>query len=123
MAFHDFMNKVRYWDNLTAKWIFRNFYFLFFEIILVVIFFFWFVNSLHVISDIAEMDQRQGPSLIERLLTTQSVSMSILVLLVLFNSFWMLFIFNSLQRSMTLLKDINFTLMRLRTREKPSRPS
>ncbi len=111
--FKNFMNKVRYWDNLTAKWLMRHFYFMFFQIALFIVFLFWFVNMFTVID---ANDQASAASTIERILATQSVNMTIMVLLLLLNSFWMLYIFNGIQRLLNSLKDINYNLNRLRNK-------
>ena len=113
MAFKDFMVKIRYWDNLTAKWLMRHFYFMFFQIALFIIFLFWFVNMFNVI-DINT--QTLKPSIHERAAMTQSVNMTIMVLLLLLNSFWMLYVFNGIQRMTNLLKDINYNIHRLLTK-------
>ena len=34
MAYNDFMNKVKQWDNRAAQWMSRHFYIILFEIIL-----------------------------------------------------------------------------------------
>jgi len=117
MAFKDFMTKIRYWDNLTAKWLMRHFYFMFFQIVLFIIFLFWFVNMFNVI-DVSTQASR--PSTLERAAMTQSVNSTIMGLLLLLNSFWMLYIFNGIQRMMNLLKDINYNIHRLLTKGRNS---
>jgi len=117
MAFKDFMVKIRYWDNLTAKWLMRHFYFMFFQIVLFIIFLFWFVNMFNVID---VNTQASRPSILERATLTQSVNSTIMVLLLLLNSFWMLYIFNGIQRMMNLLKDINYNIHRLLTKNRHS---
>ncbi len=109
MGFNDFMNKVRQWDNRSAQWIVRHFYILFFEIILVVIFVATFMNALKIID--VGIDIQKG-TLLERLLMTQSINTLLIVILLLFNSFWMLYIFGSLLRLRSLLKNIDFNLSR-----------
>jgi len=115
MAYKDFMNKVRYLDNLTAKWIMRHFYFMFFQIVLVGIFIFWFVNIFNVID---ASIQATRADLVSRLLMTQSINTTIIVLLMILNSFWLLFMFNGIQRISTLLKDVSYYTSRLRPRGK-----
>ena len=109
MPFNDFMNKVRQWDNRTAQWMIRHFYILFFEIILVVIFIGVFVNALKVIDVGIDIHKN---SIIERLLLVQSVNTLLIAILLLFNSFWLLYIFGSLLRLRNLLKNIDFNLSR-----------
>ncbi len=104
MAYKDFMQKVRHWDNLTAKWFLRHFYFMFFQIVLIVVFIFWFINLFSLIDSIFHA----GRNNLEQILLNQSVNTTILVFLLLLNSFWLLFIFNGMQRVTTLLKDISY---------------
>lgn len=113
MTYKDFMSKIRYWDNLTAKWLMRHFYFMFFQIALFIIFLFWFVNMFNVI-DIKY--QAADSSVLERAVITQSVNSTIIVLLLLLNSFWMLYIFNGIQRLVNLIKDMNYNINRLRNK-------
>ncbi len=112
MGFNDFMNKVRQIDNKASHWITRHFYILFFEAILVAIFIGAFVNALKVID--VGVDMHNNGTVIERLLMTQSVNTLIIVILLLFNSFWMLYIFSSLLRLRSLLKNMDFNLSRRR---------
>ncbi len=107
MNFNDFMAKVRYWDNRSAKWIIRHFYILFFEIFLVCIFLVFFGNTLQVINI---SDAVSKKNIVERLLLTNSINTLIIVLLLLLNSFWMLYMFNSILRFRTILKEINYNL-------------
>lgn len=111
------MVKVRYLDNLTAKWLMRHFYFMFFQIALFIIFLFWFVNMFNVI-DVNYQASR--PSVLERAVMTQSVNTTIMALLLLLNSFWMLYVFNGIQRITNLLKDINYNIHRLLTKKRNS---
>ena len=111
MLFNDFMNKVRQWDNRTAQWVMRHFYILFFEIILVAIFIGMFVNAIKLIDigiDIRKTD------IVERLLLNQSVNTLLITILLLFNSFWLLYIFSGMIRLRNLLKDIDANLSRRR---------
>ena len=107
MGFEDYMSKIRYWDNRSAKWMMRHFYILFFEVFLVVIFFAFFVNVIQVINIGADVSKN---NLIERLLMSNSVSTLIIVLLLLLNSFWMLYMFSSIIRLRTILREMNFNL-------------
>ena len=107
MGLNDFMAKVRYWDNRSAKWIMRHFYILFFEIFLVSIFVWCFINNLRLI----DVSVAVSPNnLIERLLLTQTINGVITIILLLLNSFWMLFIFGNIIRFRSLLKEISFHL-------------
>ena len=111
MKYSDFMNKVRQWDNKAAQWMIRHFYILFFEIILVIIFVAVFINALKII-DISS-DINHG-NLTERILMTQSFNTLLIVILMLFNSFWILYIFSSLTRLRGVLKNIDFNLSKRR---------
>ena len=113
MAFKDFMNKVRYWDNLVAKWLMRHFYFMFFQFVLVIVFLFWFANTLNVVD---ANFQTSNNIVTEKLLSAQTINTTIIVLLLLLNSFWMLYIFNSIQRLGNILKDISYNLNKIRFR-------
>ena len=107
MGLNDFMAKVRYWDNRSAKWMMRHFYILFFEIFLVSIFVWCFINNLRLIDVSGSIAQN---NLIERLLLTQTINSVITLILLLLNSFWMLFIFGNIIRFRSLLKEISFHL-------------
>ena len=109
------MSKIRYWDNLTVKWLMRHFYFMFFQIVLFVIFLFWFVNMFNVIDTNYQISRT---SVLERAVMTQSINATIIVLLLLLNSFWMLYIFNGIQRLTNILKDISYNINRLRIQNK-----
>lgn len=111
MGFQDFMNKVRQWDNRMAHWMIKHFYILFFEFILVGIFVAVFINTLKIIDVSIEV---QKSNILERLLMTQTVNTLLIVILLLFNSFWILYIFSSLLRLRGLLKNIDFNLSRRR---------
>ena len=119
MGFNEFMNKIRQWDNRVSQWIIRHFYILFFEAILVAIFVAVFANALKIIN--AGLDLHKD-SVIERLLMTQSVNTLLIVILLLFNSFWMLYIFSSLLRLRSLLKNIDFKLSRRRSNPQDNSP-
>ncbi len=116
MSYKSILTTIRYWDNMTAKWLMRHFYFMFFQIILVAIFLVWFTNMFNVIDPSYQVPQTGTAT--EHILAAQSVNMTIVVLLVLLNSFWMLFIFSGIQRIGNLLKDITYHLSRLRAHSK-----
>ena len=109
MGFSDFMNKVRYWDNRAAKWMMRHFYILFFEAFLAFIFLLFFFNCIQFIDLNADVSK---DNLIARVFLLQTSNTLMIVLLLLLNSFWMLYIFNSITRLFPLLKDMNFYLSR-----------
>jgi hypothetical protein len=113
MSFEDLMSKIRHWDSHFARWMMRHFYILFFEFVLVVIFF-WFLFTLIRAANTA--GQVAANDITQQLLLTQSTTTLIIALLLLLNSFWMLYIFNHMDRLRVLLKDISFNL----TRRKPN---
>ena len=115
MSFNDVMAKIRHWDSHFARWMMRHFYILFFEFVLVVIFF-WFLFTLLRAIDAAS--RVSATSVTEQLLLTQSTTTLIIALLLLLNSFWMLYIFNHIDRLRVILKEISFNL----TRRKPNNP-
>ena len=111
MGIPDIMNKIRQLDHLFARWLLRHFYFLFFQIVLIGIFFFFLILTFKTI-DVAETII--APYSVERMLFHHSIQMLVVILLLLLNSFWMLYMFNGLERIRGLLKDINFNLIRRR---------
>lgn len=115
MVFKDFVQKLKYVDHLAARWLLRHFYFTFFQLVLLVIFVFWFKNLLSVI----DINLRQtDKTFMEAILTTQNVNSTIIVVLLLLNSFWMLYILNAMQRFANLLKDVSYNINRLRNTQK-----
>jgi hypothetical protein len=115
MPAYDFMDKVRYWDNLIAKWLMRHFYFMFFQIVLVVILVFWLTNTIRVIDAGFQMTEA---SALERIAIAQAINTSIIVLLLLLNSFWLLYIFNGIQRIRGALRDVSFNISKLRFKDR-----
>ncbi|MDO8579925.1 MAG: hypothetical protein Q7S13_00420, partial [Candidatus Omnitrophota bacterium] len=79
------------------------------------IFLFWFVNLFKVI-DVTFLSRSE--TIIEKALVTQSVNQTIIVFLLLLNSFWMLYLFSGVLRIRTILKDIQYHL----TRQNKPRP-
>ena len=112
MAFKDFMSKVRYWDSRIASLIMRHFYMLFFEVLLIIVFVALFVVSVKVVDIGMEMAGIREGKIVERLLLLLSINSIILVLLLLLNSFWMLYVFNGIIRIRSILRDISFGLSR-----------
>ncbi len=106
MFLQDVMSKVRYWDNKMAKWMIRHFYILFFEAVLVVIFVGLFMITLKTIDISAEVHQ----DVAQRLLLFSSFNLILITVLLLFNSFWTLYIFSELMRTRSTLKEMNFHL-------------
>ena len=109
MSFQDLMTKIRYHDNQMARWIMRHFYFMFFQAVLLVIFLFWFVNVFKVID---ANYQVTSVDLAAKIQVSQLINSTLLVFLMILNSFWLLFIFNIQQRIFNVLKDLNFVMNR-----------
>jgi len=105
MTYNNFIKKINYWDRLMSKWMIRHFYFIFFQTVLVIIFIFWFINTIKTI-DLSF--QILKTNMLQRILMAQSINTSIIVLLIILNSFWLLFIFNTLQRVNNNVRDINY---------------
>ena len=115
MSFNDFMNNVRQLDNRSSQWIIRHFYTLFFQAILAIIFIAVFVNALKLIDINVDLHKTD---LVERLLLNQTINTFLIVVLLLFNSFWMLYIFSSILKLRGILKNIDFNLSRRRNDSK-----
>lgn len=119
MKFNDFMNKVRHWDNRAAQWMIKHFYILFFEFILVAIFIAVFINTIKII-DVTSLIDRGN--ITDRILATLSTNTLLIVILLLFNSFWMLYIFSSLIRMRGILKNMDFNLSRRNSEDRRQKP-
>jgi len=113
MSFDNFMSKVRHWDNLTARWMMRHFYILFFEFVLVIIFFIFFFNIFRTLDISANIAPE---NLTEQILYQQSINSLIIIILMLLNSFWMLFVFNGINRIRVLLREISYNLLRCKSK-------
>ena len=111
MGFEEFMSKVKYLDNLVARWLMRHFYVMFFQIVLVAIFVFWFINLFSVIDTSTQVPHDDN---LQRMISVQSIHSSIIVFLMLLNSFWLLFMFNSILNLRNILKDISYHISKLR---------
>ena len=115
MSYKSMLTKIRYLDNLVAKWMLKHFYFLFFQIVLTCIFVFWFTNILKTI----DLNfQTSHNNIIENILLSQSNSHNIMVLIMILNSFWLLYIFNCLQKQTNILNEIKYHIIRQKNRNK-----
>jgi len=115
MAFTDFMNRVRQWDTQAARWMMRHFYILFFELVLLVIFCFFLWGTYRTI----DLSQKAAENnILEQLMVQQTTGTSIIIILMLLNSFWMLYMFSEVTRLRTILKDISFYQSRRKPNEK-----
>ncbi len=108
MSFATIMSTIRDWDNRCSRWMMRHFYFLFFQFVLVAAFVFFFRQVLEVIN----LSMANPGDLTTSLLVNNSISLVMIVFLLILNSFWMLFVFNGLNRIRLILKDINYNLTR-----------
>ena len=115
MAFTDFMNKVRQWDIQAARWMMRHFYILFFELVLLIIFCFFLYGTYRTI-DISH--NAADNNVMEQLMVQQTTGTAIIIILMLLNSFWMLYMFSEVSRLRTILKDISFYQSRRKPNEK-----
>jgi len=119
MSFGDLMNRIRQWDNRSAHWMMKHFYMIFFEFILVGVFVFFFMNSFRIVD--ASYHTSGDPT--SNLMLAQTINTSLIVILLLFNSFWMLYIFNSILRLRGVLKNIDYNLSRRRTDRRDTDPA
>lgn len=113
MSFADFMNKVRQWDTQAARWMMRHFYIVIFELVLIIIFCFFLFGTFRTI-DISHNAAEN--SVTEQLMVQQVTGTSMIIILMLLNSFWMLYMFSEVTRLRTILKDISF----YQSRRKPN---
>ncbi|MBF0620172.1 MAG: hypothetical protein HQL19_08400 [Candidatus Omnitrophica bacterium] len=109
MKLQDIGNKIRQWDIRSNQWFSKNFSILIFELVLVVIFIFFIDNLVNLINI---SDSINHANIIERLMFSQSGLMLLIVLLLLFNSFLMLYLFNNMLRIRSVLKNMDFNLGR-----------
>lgn len=111
MKFSEFMAKVRYLDRTCARWMLRHFYIIFFEFVLVIIFFMFLFNTFHSL-DLATRAARAD--LTTQLLSQKSINNLLITILILLNSFWMLYIFNEITRIRVVLKEISYNLLKIK---------
>ena len=109
MSWNNFISKIRQVDQKFARWMMRHFYTLFFQLVLVAIFCFFLINTYNGLDAAAHTDPKNN---IEQLLAIQTQNSIIIVGLLILNSFWMLFMFNGINRLRWLLKDINYSILR-----------
>ncbi len=109
MLLNDILNKLRQWDKRSNQWFSKNFSVLLFEIVLVVIFVFFIDYMMNIITI---SDQVKKESVTEQILMSQAGLMLLVVLLLLFNSFLMLYLFNNILRISGLLKNLDYNLGR-----------
>jgi len=115
MASNDLMNKLKQWDNRAAQWMGRHFYVILFEAILAIIFLLSFINALKLIN--TSFDIQKG-NVTDQLLLTQSINMTLIVMLLLLIALGVLNIINSNSRLRSVLKNIEFNLSKRRNDNK-----
>ncbi len=115
MAYNDFMNKVKQWDNRAAQWMGRHFYIILFEAILSLIFLFAFINGLKILNTSFDV---QKNSVTDQLLLAQSFNSILIVMILLLISLGILNIINSNSRLRSVLKNIEFSLSKRRAEQK-----
>ena len=116
MAYNDFMNKVKQWDNRAAQWMGRHFYIILFEAILGLIFLFAFVNALRILNTGFDVPKN---NVAEQLLLAQSFNSTLIVMLLLLISLGVLNIINANSRLRSVLKNIEYNLSKHRPDNKP----
>ena len=109
MKYADFMARIRQLDNVSARWMLRHFYIIFFELVLIIIFFIFLLNTFKVI-DIS--NRIPADNTLEQLLAQQATNTLIIIVLLLINSFWLLYMFSGMERMRALLKEISYNLLR-----------
>ena len=114
MSFQDFTSKLRQWDNRSNQWFSKNFSILLFELVLAVIFFF-FINTMMDVFTISSQVHRSN--IVEQILLSQAGFMMLIVLLLIFNSFLMLYLFNNMLKIRGVLKNLDYSLSRRRDRD------
>ena len=100
---------MRQWDKRSNQWFSKNFSVLLFEIVLAAIFVFFIDYMMNIITI---SDQVKKESVVEQILVSQAGLMLLVVLLLLFNSFLMLYLFNNILRISGLLKNLDYNLGR-----------
>jgi hypothetical protein len=111
LLFNELGNKLRQWDNRSNQWFSKNFSILFFELVLAVIFFF-FINNMMDIFAISSQVHKEN--IMEQILLSQAGFMMLIVLLLIFNSFLMLYLFSNMLRMRGILKNLDYTMSRRR---------
>ena len=114
LSFNDFTSKLRQWDNRSNQWFSKNFSILLFELVLAVIFFF-FINTMMDVFTLSSQVHREN--MVEQILLSQSGFMMLIVLLLIFNSFLMLYLFSNMLKIRGVLKNLDYTLSRRRDRD------
>ena len=93
----------------------RHFYFTFFQLVLLIVFVFMFRNLLNVLDS---GYHHSDHTVVEASLHTLNINSIIISVLLLLNSFWMLYMLNAMQRLGNLIKDVSYNINRLRVDRK-----
>jgi hypothetical protein len=116
MAYNDFLNRVKQWDNRAAQWMGRHFYIILFEVILAIIFIFTFIIGLKILNISFDV---QKNNVTDQLLLTQSLNSTLIVMLLILIALGLLNVINSNTRLRSVLKNIEFNLSKRRADHKP----
>jgi hypothetical protein len=111
LSLSELANKLRQWDNRSNQWFSKNFSILLFEVVLAVIFFFFINNMMDVFTLSAQVSRS---NIVEQILLSQAGFMMLIVLLLIFNSFLMLYLFSNMLRVRGILKNLDYTMSRRR---------
>jgi H+/Cl- antiporter ClcA len=111
LSFNELANKLRQWDNRSNQWFSKNFSILLFEIVLAIVFFF-FINTMMDVFTISAQVSRSN--ILEQIMLSQTGFLMLIVLLLIFNSFLMLYLFSNMLRMRGILKNMDYSLSRRR---------
>ncbi len=115
MAYNDFFNRVKQWDNRAAQWMGRHFYIILFEVILGIIFLFAFINLIRILNTGFNIPKND---ITDQLLLFQSFNTILIVMLLILLSLGVLNVINNNSRLRSVLKNIEFNLSRRRSDQK-----
>ncbi len=115
MAYNDFLNRIKQWDNRAAQWMSRHFYIILYEALLCIIFLFTCINALKIFY--ISLEAPKG-TVADQLLVTQSFNSTLIIMLLLLISMGVLNIINSNSRLRNVLKNIEFNLSKRRNDHK-----
>ena len=117
MAYNDFFSiRSNKWDNRAAQWMGRHFYIILFEAFLAIIFICAFINALKIIN-VSFYIQKNNVT--DQLLLTQSLNFHVDGHALVINFSGVANVINSNSRLRSTLKNIEFSLSKRRTDNKP----
>jgi hypothetical protein len=111
MAYNDYMNKIKQWDNRAAQWMSRHFYIILYEILLGIIFLFACIIALKLFYISFDIPK---DNITEQLLLTQTFNSILVVILLILISMGILNIINNNSRLRNVLKNIEFNVTKRR---------